>query len=54
LVQTLRDWLSHDGLAAVREPAAVARLPEEERGAWRKLWHEIEALLAQVNGSHGQ
>jgi hypothetical protein len=46
LVRTLREWMRNDGLSGVREPAALARLPEDERVAWRKLWQEVEALLA--------
>jgi Flp pilus assembly protein TadD len=53
LVQTLRDWQKNEGLAGVRESAALARLPAEERAAWQKMWQEIEALLAQKNASHG-
>jgi tetratricopeptide (TPR) repeat protein len=49
LIQTLRGWMGNDGLSGVREPAALARLPEDERVAWRKLWQAVEALLAKKN-----
>jgi tetratricopeptide (TPR) repeat protein len=45
LMQALRYWLRTDGLAGVREPAALARLPAEERRAWQKLWQKIESML---------
>jgi tRNA A-37 threonylcarbamoyl transferase component Bud32 len=32
-------------LAGVREPAALARLPEPERQTWQALWQEVEGLL---------
>jgi hypothetical protein len=35
-------------LAAVREPAALARLPESERHGWQQLWQEVEALRKQA------
>lgn len=50
LVRALRNWRRNDGLACVREPAALARLPEEERAAWQKLWKETEALLSRLHG----
>jgi tetratricopeptide (TPR) repeat protein len=53
LVQTLREWTRNDGLSGVREPAALARLPEDERVAWRKLWQEVEALLTRPNRKRG-
>jgi tetratricopeptide (TPR) repeat protein len=42
---TLRHWRGNADLAGVRDPAALARLPEEERRAWQKLWADVEALL---------
>ena len=32
-------------LAGVRDPAALADLPEPERQTWQKLWQEVEGLL---------
>jgi protein O-mannosyl-transferase len=45
IVPTLRAWQKNDGLAGVREPAALAGLPQEERTAWQKFWHEVETLV---------
>ena len=32
-------------LAGVRDPAALADLPEPERQAWQAFWQEVEELL---------
>jgi hypothetical protein len=32
-------------LAGVRDPAALAELPEPERQEWQALWHEVDGLL---------
>jgi hypothetical protein len=37
--------------AGVREPAAVAELPEGERPAWRRLWADVAALLKKAPAS---
>ena len=31
--------------AFVRDPAAIANLPESERPRWTKVWADIDALL---------
>jgi tRNA A-37 threonylcarbamoyl transferase component Bud32 len=36
-------------LAGVRDPAALAHLPEAERQAWQALWQEVEGLLRVEN-----
>jgi hypothetical protein len=41
----LRPWQRDARLAGVRDPAALAHLPEAERAAWRKLWQDVEAVL---------
>jgi tetratricopeptide (TPR) repeat protein len=45
----LRSWLRHAGLDAVRDPAALARLPRAERQAWQKLWQAIERERARAS-----
>jgi hypothetical protein len=35
----------------VRDPDALARLPEAERAAWQALWADVEALLKKALGS---
>jgi hypothetical protein len=32
-------------LAGVRDPAALANLPEPERRTWQAFWQEVEGLL---------
>lgn len=44
--QALRVWQSDLRLDGVREAAALGRLPEAEREAWRKLWQEVQELRA--------
>jgi hypothetical protein len=52
IAQTLEDWRKHTDLAGVRDPDALALLPEAERDAWRALWEEVGKLLdkAQAGG----
>jgi hypothetical protein len=40
----LRDWRGDPALAGVRDRAALQRLPEPERRAWRRLWADVAAL----------
>ena len=45
--RTLGAWERDSKLASVRgEP--IARLPEAEQQAWRKLWTDVETTLAGV------
>jgi hypothetical protein len=46
--QVLRAWRRDAGLAGVRDSAALAKRTEAEREAWRKLWQEVEAVLAKA------
>jgi serine/threonine-protein kinase len=42
-------WAQQDNdLAGVRDPAALAQLPDGERQQWRTLWSEVAALLKQA------
>ncbi len=47
--KTLQDWQKDSDLAGVRDADALAKLPEAEREAWRKLWADVDALLAKVD-----
>jgi serine/threonine-protein kinase len=42
--ERLLHWLHDTDFAGVRGTAALARLPEAERGDWQLLWQEVEAL----------
>ena len=50
VAQTLQHWQADSDLAGVRDADALAKLPESERGAWRSLWAEVDALLARARG----
>jgi hypothetical protein len=44
----LRQWLEDQLLAGVRDEPSLARLPEDERQAWGKLWADVAALLKKA------
>jgi hypothetical protein len=48
--RTLQHWKTDPDLAGLREPAALAKLPEAEQRAGRALWAEVDALLAKARG----
>jgi serine/threonine-protein kinase len=48
VLKTLRHWQSDTDLAGVREPAALAKLPEPERQSWEKLWADVAAVLTKA------
>jgi serine/threonine-protein kinase len=45
--QTMQQCLANTELAVVRDPQALARLPEGERQEWQKLWADINELVAR-------
>jgi hypothetical protein len=47
--QRLAHWQQDADLASVRG-AAIDRLPEAERAAWRRLWDAVEALRQEASG----
>jgi tetratricopeptide (TPR) repeat protein/tRNA A-37 threonylcarbamoyl transferase component Bud32 len=46
--QQIEHWQKDGDLSGVRDKAALANLPKEEREAWTKLWKDVDALLKQV------
>jgi Flp pilus assembly protein TadD len=46
--QQLRLWQGDPDLAGVRARDALARLPDEEREGWQRLWSDVEALLRRL------
>jgi tetratricopeptide (TPR) repeat protein len=50
--QRLKHWQRDLDFASVREPAALGKLAEAERDAWRKLWVEAEALRQHAARPH--
>jgi len=51
--QRLAHWQQDADFASVRDQAAIERLPEDERAAWRRLWDDVEALRQEVSGEPG-
>jgi tetratricopeptide (TPR) repeat protein len=47
-------WQTDPALASVRDPAALAKLPDSEREEWRRLWADVAALLAADPLEHGR
>jgi tetratricopeptide (TPR) repeat protein len=45
VVTAMRHWQRDSDLAGLRESAAVAKLPADEREACRQLWADVQALL---------
>ena len=48
IVQTLNHWKEDSDLAGVRDKAALAKLPAEERAACAQLWADVAALLKKA------
>jgi serine/threonine-protein kinase len=46
VVKTLEHWQQDADLAGIRDDAELAKLPEADRAAFRKLWADVGALLA--------
>jgi hypothetical protein len=46
----LRHWQQDADLSSVRDPAALARLPRDERDAWERLWADVASLLGKAGG----
>src|SRR5205823_11400613 len=38
-------WQTESALASVRDPAALAKLPDAEREQWQRLWTDVAALV---------
>jgi tetratricopeptide (TPR) repeat protein len=46
----LQQWQTEPDLAGVREPEALANLPEAERAGWRELWEAVRAVHKKAAG----
>jgi len=44
----MRRWRIEGDLAGVRDKGALARLADEERVQWERLWSDVDALLRRV------
>jgi hypothetical protein len=50
IVKALQHWRRDPDLAGIRDPEALAKLPEAERREWQALWGEVDALLKRAEG----
>jgi serine/threonine-protein kinase len=48
VTRALRHWRQGADLAGVRDPAALATLPEANRADWQRLWADVGALLQRA------
>ena len=48
IAPTLQHWRTDPDLAGVRDPDALAKLPEGERTEWEALWRNVDELLAKT------
>jgi tetratricopeptide (TPR) repeat protein len=46
VMSSLSTWQQDRALASVRDPAALTRLPAEEREQWQQLWADVAAQIA--------
>jgi hypothetical protein len=47
IAQTLQHWKADADLATFREAGALGKLSADEQKACRRLWAEVDALLAK-------
>ena len=47
-------WKGNDELACVREPDALAKLPEADCAAWQAFWAEVDAMQARAEARAGE
>jgi hypothetical protein len=48
------NWQRSPDLAGLRDPPLLARLPEEEQAACRRLWADVRALQQRAGGKAGK
>ena len=53
LSRKMTRWKHDTHLVGVRDPKALEKLPPDERGAWQKLWQDVEAVLAKTGERGG-
>jgi serine/threonine protein kinase/WD40 repeat protein/tetratricopeptide (TPR) repeat protein len=51
LPEKLKHWQSDPDLSSVRDATELAKLPQAEQQAWRKLWSEVDQLLKQASAA---
>jgi serine/threonine-protein kinase len=50
VARAMASWTKDSDLLGVRDPEALAKLPEAEREEWRALWADVEALRKRAEG----
>jgi serine/threonine protein kinase/Flp pilus assembly protein TadD len=50
VAKQLEHWQRDSDLARVRDPGALAKLPERERQDWQKLWADVKELFTKAGG----
>jgi tetratricopeptide (TPR) repeat protein len=50
IAQQMQHWLQDSDFAGVRGDKALAKLPEDERVLWRKVWADVAEMLAKTQG----
>ena len=48
--ERMQHWWQEEDFVGVRDPAALAKLPEVERKEWQTLWQEVQVLASQPTG----
>jgi tetratricopeptide (TPR) repeat protein len=48
IAKTLRSWQTDAAFSGVRDEEPLARLPEQERADWQKLWAEVDSILGKM------
>ncbi len=48
IARKMNHWRVDSDLAAIREPSALAQLPEAEAKEWQALWAEVDALAKKA------
>jgi hypothetical protein len=48
VARDMQYWLEDPQFAGVRDPNALARLPQAERQAWQRLWADVADALARA------
>jgi gas vesicle protein len=49
--QTLKHWKTDKNLAGIRDEKELAKLSEDERAAFKRLWNDVDQLLAKAGGN---
>jgi hypothetical protein len=52
VMRALAGWKYECDFLAVRDPGALATLPEAERKAWQALWAEVDERLGSIKPGH--